>query len=102
MRYDKLVRDNVPEHIQEDGKKAITHIADDREFAKKLEEKLLEEVREFLFARTEEELADIWEVLDTIIVFRKFDKQRIAEIKEKKAKEKGLFLKQIILDEVTE
>jgi predicted house-cleaning noncanonical NTP pyrophosphatase (MazG superfamily) len=102
MRYDKLVRDNIPEQIREDGKKAITHIADDREFAKKLEEKLQEEVREFLFARTEEEFADIWEVLDTIIVFRRFDKQRIAEIKEQKAKINGPFSKRIILDEVTE
>lgn len=100
MRYDKLVRDAIPETISADGKKPITHIADEREYAKKLEEKLQEEVREFLFAKNEEEYADILEVLEAIAAFRKLDSNVISRIKEKKVRERGRFDKRIILDEV--
>ncbi len=101
MRYDKLVRDNVPFNIQARGKKPVTHIADDREYLKKLDEKLQEEINEFLFAKNEEEMADILEVLDAIVEARGLSRKKIKQIKQKKAKEAGLFSKRIILDEVT-
>ena len=100
MRYDKLVRDNIPDIIQNDGKTAVTHIADEREYAKKLEEKLQEEVREFLFAKTEEEYADVLEVLEGIAVLRGFNTERIMVLKQQKALKNGVFAKRIILEEV--
>lgn len=101
MKYNKLVRDNIPEIIAQNGKKARIHIADEREFIEKLEEKLSEEVREFLFANSEEELADIFTVIDAIIAYRGLDRQKIESLKNKKAQERGVFTKRIILDEVT-
>lgn len=101
MKYNKLVRDNIPEIIAQNGKKARIHIADEREFIEKLEEKLSEEVREFLFANSEEELADIFTVIDAIVEYRGFDRQKIESLKNKKAQERGVFTKRIILDEVT-
>lgn len=100
MKYNKLVRDNIPEIILQKGKKAVTHIADEREYAKKLEEKLSEEVNEFLFSKSEEELADVYEVIDAIVDFRKLDKKKADVIKKEKGEIKGKFVKRIILDEI--
>ena len=102
MRYNKLVRDNIPEIIESKGKKLITHIADKEEFDEKLKEKLKEEVSEFIENPEEEELADILEVINAIINTNNFNKDKIENIRIKKAGERGSFSKKIILDEVIE
>lgn len=103
MRYNKLVRDNIPEIIAKKGGKAVTHIADEHEFWKALKEKLFEELREFEAADSDEhmieELADIIEVINAICDFKKFDKERVASVQKKKTERKGGFKKRIILDE---
>lgn len=100
MKYNKLVRDNIPEILKVNGKTAITHTADLREYGKKLDEKLKEEIDEFLFAKSEEELADVYEVIDALVVFRQLDTEKIKSIKNEKAAKRGRFDKRIILDEV--
>ena len=65
----------------------------------KLKEKLKEEVGEFMDLENEEELVDILEVIDAIIEHKKFNKDRIAELKKKKADERGGFKEGIILEE---
>lgn len=99
MRYDKLVRDLIPEHIAKRGGNAVTHIADDVEYRQKLAEKLVEEAQEFLKDQNVEEVADVLEVLEAIEVCYGFDRTEIEEIKKKKAEEKGKFEKKIILEE---
>ncbi len=99
MKYDKLVRDKVPEVIRSKGGKCTTRIADEREFQEKLRWKLREEVEEFIEAQNEEELADLLEVIDAIIEFKKLDRKKTELIKSKKAEERGRFEKRIILEE---
>ena len=99
MKYNKLVRDKIPEIIKRSGRNPLTHIADDTEFYEKLKLKLKEEVSEFLNNSNEEELVDILEVIDSICKFKKINKKDLQIIKEKKAEEKGLFDKRIILEE---
>jgi predicted house-cleaning noncanonical NTP pyrophosphatase (MazG superfamily) len=102
MKYNKLVRDKIPEIIKEKGEFPITHTADDEEYFRKLKEKLLEETKEFIEEESEEELADILEVIDAICEFKGFKKDRLNFIKKKKSEERGRFRKKIILDEVKE
>lgn len=59
MKYNKLIRDKIPEIIAAQGEQAITHVATPEEYAMKLKEKLGEEVAEYLKDGNAEELADI-------------------------------------------
>jgi len=102
MKYNKLVRDKIPEIIKQKGKIPLIHKAEDLEYWQKLKEKLQEETNEFLNTSNEEELSDILEVIDTICDFKRFDKNKLDLIKKKKAEERGGFKKRIILDEVKE
>ena len=99
MKYNKLVRDKIPEIIQSKGDVPHTHIASDEEFAIKLKEKLQEEVNEFLKDDNVEELADILEVIYAILDAKHIERSQLELVRKKKAEERGAFLNKIILDE---
>jgi len=99
MKYNKLVRDKIPEIIKSKGIVPITHIASDEEYRQKLKDKLQEEVDEFIKDSNEEELADILEVIYTICDLQKIDKNKLELLRKKKAEERGGFKDKIVLDE---
>lgn len=63
----KLVRDNIPQMLSEERARQVQfRTLTDSEYVTRLNQKLLEEVDEYLEAKNIEELADIYEVLDAI------------------------------------
>ena len=103
VKYNKLVRDKIPEIIEQKGGKCTYRIADEKEYWEKLKWKLQEEIDEFLEAKNEEELADVHEVVDAILDFvadiHGLSNKKVEALQKKKAEERGRFEKRIILEE---
>lgn len=98
--YNKLVRDKIPEIIEESGKKAITHVLTKEEYLAALEEKLNEEVVEYQEDKSIDEMADVLEVLQAICVARGYTLDQLEEKRKAKSIERGGFKDMIFLDYV--
>lgn len=100
MKYNKLVRDKIPEIIKQDGGNPVIHTASDKEYWEKLKQKFQEEVDEFSKSESEEELADILEVIYAICESIRIDKEKLEKIRQKKHEQRGGFRNKIVLDEI--
>lgn len=98
MKYNKLVRDLIPDIIEKSGNVPITHIASDHEYIDALNAKLHEEVNEFLDDPSVEEFADILEVLYAICKYKKINLADLEDTRLKKLDQRGGFDKRIILE----
>ncbi|MFC4436108.1 MULTISPECIES: nucleoside triphosphate pyrophosphohydrolase [Natrialbaceae] len=98
--YNKLVRDRIPEIIEEQDERPVTHVADDEEYADRLAAKLLEEAREFEESRDPEELADVLEVVDAILEAQNRSRESIERTRREKRAERGRFEERIVLERV--
>jgi predicted house-cleaning noncanonical NTP pyrophosphatase (MazG superfamily) len=99
--YNKLVRDNIPNILEEKGKNFSSRtVKNKKEYQDKLMEKLQEEVNEFLETPCAEEIADIQEVLDALAHSIGADIAEVATIKEEKANTRGRFYTGYILEMV--
>ncbi|MCY6957206.1 nucleoside triphosphate pyrophosphohydrolase [Clostridium brassicae] len=100
--YNKLVRDKIPEIINNSGKQFDTHIADNSEALKLLEAKLDEEILEFHQDKNLEELADIMEVIFSLAKSLGFSEDELLNKGLSKKEERGGFDKNIVLEKVYE
>jgi predicted house-cleaning noncanonical NTP pyrophosphatase (MazG superfamily) len=98
--HHKLVRDKIPEIIEEDGKKPVVYIADDDEYTERLVDKLEEEVEEFLESREVDELGDILEVIHAIREDREVTHEQLQKKREQKAEQRGRFDEGVVLEQV--
>ena len=98
MSNEKLVRDNIPEIIRSKGGAPMTHIADDAEYAQRLKAKLVEEAGEYFRDESENEIADVLEVIEAICAFRGISLEQVRVIQQKKREERGGFGGRIILE----
>lgn len=98
--FNKLVRDKIPEIIINDGEKPITRILSKEEYKKELDNKLLEEVNEYLTGNIVEELADIFEVLYSIMDTMNITKEELEEIRLSKRLKRGGFEERIFLERI--
>ena len=95
MKYNKLVRDRIPEILDTKGVPYEKRIANDIEYKEELIKKLEEEIVEFKEAGSVEELADILEVVDALKKLP--DYVSVLDIQKIKREEKGEFEKRLIL-----
>lgn len=101
MDYDKLVRDRIPEIIELSGKQCkIEYCSDNNELKRRLVEKLTEEGEEYLENFAEEELADLLQVVYSLIEMSDCKLEDIVEIMTEKMIARGGFSKGIILKSV--
>lgn len=99
-RYDKLIRDKIPEVIAADGKSCKTRVLHDDEYRQHLKTKLQEEVDEFTKTPCIEEIADILEVLEYLAKCLGADMGDVEAIKRVKKEERGGFEKRLFLEYV--
>ena len=104
--YHKLIRDKIPQIIIKN--KAIPKILklNDKQFRIALKEKLVEEAREVLEAKTKEEvlneLSDVLQLIESIAENNNLSLVEIKKQKEKKKQERGSYKKKLLLEYVDE
>lgn len=99
--YNKLVRDRIPEIIAADGRQFGTEIMSDDEYRRALLAKLVEEAQEVAAAAEDDELvkeiADLYEVIDALLVAFDLDREAVLAMQQKRRDERGGFEKRIKL-----
>ncbi len=100
MSYNKLVRDKIPQLIEESGRKQTSRILGEDEYFHALVDKVVEEIEEFRTGGLEEEIADAYEALDCLVKMKGYEPMHIDYIRLIKREARGSFLDKILLEEV--
>lgn len=100
--YNKLIRDNIPEIIENAGKKFDIYYANAEELVSLLEAKLQEEALEFSQDKNLEELADLMEVIFGLSSALGYSEEDLLKKREEKKLERGGFKEGIVLERVYE
>ena len=101
-KYNKLVRDCIPEIIEASGNTCITEILSDEDYLRMLDAKLDEELAEYHADQSIEELADLIEVIRACAVARGYTIEELEQVRVEKVAKRGGFEKRILLKEVIE
>ena len=101
-KYNKLVRDRIPEIIESSGNTCVTEILSDEEYLRMLDAKLDEELAEYYADQNIEELADLMEVIRACAVARGYSVEELEQVRVEKVTKRGGFEKKILLKEVRE
>ncbi|MDR3074646.1 MAG: nucleoside triphosphate pyrophosphohydrolase [Candidatus Methanoplasma sp.] len=96
----KLVRDRVPGIILENGEMPSFKVLSDEEFLDALNDKLAEEVGEYLESKDIGELADILQVICSISEMIGGGQRELEYLRDEKAVERGRFKAQIFLESI--
>lgn len=102
IKYNKLVRDRIPEIIEASGKTCKTAVLDDAEYLRMLDAKLDEELAEYHEDQNIEELADLLEVIHAVAIARGYTVEELERVRGQKAEKRGAFQNRILLMEVQE
>lgn len=101
-KYNKLIRDKIPQIIEQDGKKCVVEKLNDESYIEHLNLKLGEELSEYLESESVEELADLVEVIYAILDFKNVSTSEFEKIRVEKVDKRGAFKKRLVLKEVIE
>ena len=102
IKHKKLVRDRIPEIIEKSGKKADFRILSENEYLKMLDQKLQEELSEYLGDKSMEEIADLLEVIHAVVSARGSTMDEVEQIRLSKKEKRGGFENRIFLESVTD
>lgn len=100
IEYNKLIRDKIPEIIEASGKTCEIAFLSKEEFQEMVDAKLDEELAEYHKDQNIEELADLLEVLYAATEARGYSLEELEAARVKKAEERGVFQKRILLKSV--
>ncbi|MGO0059882.1 nucleoside triphosphate pyrophosphohydrolase [Brevibacillus fluminis] len=104
--YNKLVRDRIPQIIEENGKTCSIKMLDDAAYHRELRKKLQEEWQEYLAASHDaerlEELADMLEVIYALANGHGASRGKLEELRQRKAETNGTFAEKLLLLKVVE
>ena len=99
----KLVRDCIPDIIEDSGKSCKWRwVSDHKEHMYFLKLKILEETCEFIENPCLEEAADMLEVVKAFINLNGFDLDAVMKVSQDKSDQRGGFKAGVILEEVYE
>ena len=94
-KYNKLVRDKIPDILDQKNIPYEKRIADDAEYKQELIRKLLEEASEFTETPTKEELADVLEVIESLKELSEYTD--VEDVRVHKKEQRGGFENRIIV-----
>jgi predicted house-cleaning noncanonical NTP pyrophosphatase (MazG superfamily) len=92
--HNKLVRDRIPEIIQSAGKQCAAQVLSEDDYQQALRQKLIEEAYEAAVAIGDDlikELADLYEVIDGLMLVYHVDREAVVKIQEQRRSERGGF-----------
>jgi predicted house-cleaning noncanonical NTP pyrophosphatase (MazG superfamily) len=99
--YNKFVRDHIPDIIRHNGDTCGTEAMTNIEFQQALRQKLVEEAQEVVQAATSQELitelADLYEVIDTLLHYSNMSLDTVKSVQERRRSERGGFSQRIKL-----
>lgn len=102
--YNKLVRDKIPQVIENSGLQFKTRILSEEEYKTEVTKKFIEELHEFEETNNPkdavEELADILELIHAAAELNGASFEEVEEVRVKKAEKRGGFKERIFLIEV--
>ena len=101
-KYNKLVRDRIPEIIESSGNTCVTEILSDEDYLRMLDAKLDEELAEYHKDQNIEELADLMEVIYAAAMAQGYTPEQLEQVRREKAEKRGGFERKILLKEVIE
>ncbi len=100
--HNKLVRDNIPDIIESGGKTAVYRTLCEDEYLKMLDQKLTEELNEYLSDNSMEEIADLLEVIHAVVKARGSSMEEVEKIRLLKKDKRGGFEDKVFLECVIE
>ncbi len=100
INHNKLIRDRIPDIIQAAGRECAIETIEAEEFHQALRAKLVEEAQEASTAASTElvaELADLCEVMDTLMAVYGIDRETVLAEQKRREIERGSFSRRIRL-----
>ncbi len=90
----------MPQLIKESGRDCSYRIMNDREYFDALLDKVVEEIEEYRISGNEEEIADVYEVLDCLVQFKEYEPMHIDYLRLIRKEARGSYLDRVLLIDV--